>query len=176
MNEPSAADLVVPLSGATQTLALGGAIASTLRSGDVVILLGELGAGKTTLVQGIVGALSPTALVTSPTFALCHLYQSQPLVAHVDCWRMRAESELDDLDLEAILEDGGIALIEWGELAATRFGADALVVELGLSNGAERARLARLKGRGEFRERLALLEVSCRDVSLEPQLDGRASR
>jgi tRNA threonylcarbamoyl adenosine modification protein YjeE len=109
---------------------LGATLASALRPGDVVLLLGDLGAGKTTLVNGALGKLSDHRQATSPTFALCHVYDSEPVICHVDCWRMNDERELADLALEEMLDDGAVALIEWGELARGRFGEDAIVVEI----------------------------------------------
>lgn len=118
----------VTLADETKTRELGAAIAGELRSGDIIILSGELGAGKTTFVKGVVAALDDTVEVTSPTFALCHRYECSPPVAHVDCWRMKSASELVDLALEELLEDGWIALIEWGERLDGLFDDDALTM------------------------------------------------
>jgi tRNA threonylcarbamoyladenosine biosynthesis protein TsaE len=122
------ARLVSPSEEATRRI--GALLGALVEPGDVVLLSGELGAGKTTLVQGLVRALGASARATSPTFALCHLYDSDPVVAHVDCWRLDQLAEVADLALEEVLEDGGVAVVEWGEAAAPLLGEHALVVTL----------------------------------------------
>jgi len=102
-----------------------------LRGGDVVLLVGPLGAGKTTLVQGVVEALGGDAPATSPTFTLAHTYRTTPPVTHVDLWRLERLQEVVDLALEEALDEGGVVLAEWGDAAEPLFGADALVVRLG---------------------------------------------
>ncbi len=104
------------------TRALGARLAEALAPGDVVLLLGELGAGKTTFVRGVVDALGSDEVVTSPTFTLVHTYATSPPIAHVDCWRLRSVHEVLELALEDVLDEGGIAVIEWGELAEPLFG------------------------------------------------------
>jgi tRNA threonylcarbamoyladenosine biosynthesis protein TsaE len=112
------------------TRAVGAAIAGELLPGDVVLLSGELGAGKTTLVKGLVEALGGGDCVTSPTFTLCHLYPTTPPVAHVDAWRMQHLGEALDLALEEGLDEGGVAVVEWGEALAPLYGSGALRVAL----------------------------------------------
>lgn len=91
---------------------LGRRLASVLRAGDVVVLTGELGAGKTTLTRGIGEALGAVGTVQSPTFVIArtHRTRSAPLL-HVDAYRLGDEAELDDLDLDL---DGSITVAEWG--------------------------------------------------------------
>ncbi len=107
------------------TQRIGAAIASVLDPGDVVLLIGELGAGKTTLTKAIVEALGVTG-VTSPTFTLCHRYDTSPPIAHVDCYRIDDGDALADLALEEMLDDGCVAIVEWGERLRERFGGEAL--------------------------------------------------
>lgn len=123
------------------TRALGREIAGLLRPGDVVILTGALGAGKTTLVKGLVAALDDTIEVTSPTFALCHRYESEPPIAHVDCWRMEHASEVADLALDELLDEGWVAIIEWGERLGGLFDSAALIVSLERDEDARSAAL-----------------------------------
>ena len=99
---------------------LGATVAEQLRPGDVVILEGELGAGKTTFVKGAVRALGDDESVTSPTFVLCHFYETDPVIAHVDCWRLADARDFADLGIGEVLDDGGVALIEWGTMAKKR--------------------------------------------------------
>ena len=137
------------------TRALGAVIAGSVRAGDTVILSGGLGAGKTTLVKGFVEALDCDIEATSPTFALCHRYEGSLPVAHVDCWRMENERELDELALDELLEDGWVALIEWGERFLEHFGSSVLVVSLAVEREHRVARLSSmaprwLEGAGEL--------------------------
>ncbi|MGO9332790.1 MAG: tRNA (adenosine(37)-N6)-threonylcarbamoyltransferase complex ATPase subunit type 1 TsaE [Acidimicrobiales bacterium] len=114
-----------------QTRAIGAGIAPLLGAGDVVLLVGPLGAGKTTLAQGLVAALGGREPVTSPTFTLAHRYLTSPPVTHVDLWRLGHLQEVVDLALEEELDDGGVVIVEWGEAAEPLYGDDALVVRLG---------------------------------------------
>lgn len=146
------------------TVRLGAALAALLEPGDVVLLSGGLGAGKTTLVKAVVAALGSPEEVTSPTFTLLRTYDTRPVVAHVDCWRLEQLHEVLDLGLEEILDDGGVALVEWGEAAAPRFGDGALLVTLSLPLSVGRdgaspstARRVELSGGCRWKARLASL-------------------
>lgn len=93
--------------------ALGARLAAVLRAGDLVLLNGELGAGKTTLTRGLGAALGARGAVTSPTFVLARTHPTAsgtPLV-HVDAYRLASAAEVDDLDLDL---DGSITVVEWG--------------------------------------------------------------
>ena len=97
-----------------QTEAAGARLAATLEPGDVVLVSGELGAGKTTFVRGACRALGVTANVTSPTFTIGHLYAGNPDVAHLDLYRLDgAEPGL----LDDYLTPDRIGFLEWPELA-----------------------------------------------------------
>lgn len=111
----------------SETRALGAAIASAVRPGDVLLLVGELGSGKTTFTKGLVGALDPDVVVTSPTFTLCHRYETDPPVAHVDCFRVEPSDDLADLALDELIDEGCVTVIEWGERARALVG-EALVI------------------------------------------------
>ena len=98
-----------------ETIALGEKLARDLPARAVVLLIGNLGAGKTTLAKGIVkglGAAEPEE-VSSPTFTLIHEYS--PKVYHVDLYRLDEEREVESLGLEEIFEKEAVVLIEWGE-------------------------------------------------------------
>jgi tRNA threonylcarbamoyladenosine biosynthesis protein TsaE len=104
-------ELTVPTSDAME--ALGAAIARRLRAGDLVLLNGELGAGKTTLARGLGAGLGVRGAVTSPTFVLARTHprtDGAPLV-HVDAYRLGSAIELDDLDIDFA---GSIVVVEWG--------------------------------------------------------------
>ena len=94
----------------------------------MLLLSGGLGAGKTTLTKGLVAALGVVGEVTSPTFTLLRTYATEPVVAHVDCWRLEQLGEVADLGLDELLDDGAVAVVEWGEAAEQLFGEDALHV------------------------------------------------
>jgi tRNA threonylcarbamoyladenosine biosynthesis protein TsaE len=97
--------------------ALGAELAGTLRAGDVVVLSGELGAGKTTFTQGLGAGLEVRGDVTSPTFVISRIHPSLvdgPPLVHVDAYRLGDVAELDDLDLETSLDEA-VTVVEWGE-------------------------------------------------------------
>lgn len=101
------------------TRALGAALAADLRAGDVVALHGDLGAGKTHLVQGLCEALGvPRARISSPTFALVHEYDGRDFpIVHLDAYRLDDPRELLDIGIEEYLDGDALALVEWPELA-----------------------------------------------------------
>lgn len=101
-------------SSSQETEAAGAELAQTLRAGDVVVVSGELGAGKTTFVRGAARRLGVTANVTSPTFTIGHVYAGDPDVAHLDLYRLGAAEPglLDDY-----LTPDRIAFLEWPEVA-----------------------------------------------------------
>lgn len=100
-----------------ETRALGRELASTLPASGVILLIGELGAGKTTLTKGIVEGRGAARAedVSSPTFTLIHEYGEPVSVYHIDLYRLDSAEEARRLGLEEILEQPAIALIEWGE-------------------------------------------------------------
>jgi tRNA threonylcarbamoyladenosine biosynthesis protein TsaE len=104
---------------ADETIALGGELAPSLRDARIVLLRGDLGAGKTTMVKGIAEAYSAAAQedVTSPTFTLVHEYRGpERTLYHIDLYRIESERDLYTLGLDdLIIEEGNILLIEWGE-------------------------------------------------------------
>ncbi|MGH9033700.1 MAG: tRNA (adenosine(37)-N6)-threonylcarbamoyltransferase complex ATPase subunit type 1 TsaE [Acidimicrobiia bacterium] len=111
---------------------LGGTLARDLRAGDLVLLGGELGAGKTTLTQGIGAGLDVLGPVTSPTFVIARLHPSLsggPPLVHVDAYRLGGWDELEDLDLETTL-DRAVTVVEWGEGLAEGLAPDRLDVHI----------------------------------------------
>src|SRR5258708_38798018 len=100
-------------SAAEETEAAGEELGRRLRTGDLVLLKGELGAGKTTFMRGIARGTGSTALVASPTFQLVSLYSGRLPLAHVDLYRLEKGDDLGDLGLEELLESGAV-VGEWG--------------------------------------------------------------
>lgn len=108
---------IIPLPDAAATEALGRSIAPLLRGGDVVALFGDLGAGKTSLVRGVLSALGLAEEAPSPTFAIVQPYAPPEVelpVAHVDLYRIEEAEEAGELGLDELLEEGAL-LIEWPE-------------------------------------------------------------
>jgi tRNA threonylcarbamoyladenosine biosynthesis protein TsaE len=121
-----------PLADLAATRALGARLAERLRAGDLLVLSGPLGAGKTSLTQGLGAALGVRGAVTSPTFVLARVHRGPLPLVHVDAYRMReagARLDLDDLDLDAALEDA-VTVVEWGEGLASRLTDSWLAVHL----------------------------------------------
>ena len=99
---------------AAETEALGEELAATLAPGDLLLLAGELGAGKTTFVRGLARGLGIANGVQSPTFQLVRVYQGRIQLAHVDLYRLEAGADLADLGLHDLLDQGAVA-VEWGD-------------------------------------------------------------
>ncbi|MFL5767533.1 MAG: tRNA (adenosine(37)-N6)-threonylcarbamoyltransferase complex ATPase subunit type 1 TsaE [Actinomycetota bacterium] len=106
------ADLRAPTSDDTR--AIGRALAPLFRAGDVVALGGELGAGKTTLVQGAAAALGVSEPVLSPTFTLVREYRGSLPIYHLDVYRLKRLQDVLDLGFEEMTDAGGVTFVEWG--------------------------------------------------------------
>jgi tRNA threonylcarbamoyladenosine biosynthesis protein TsaE len=122
----------VVLPTAENTCTLGERIGGLLRAGDLVIMTGDLGAGKTTLAQGLGATLGVRGPVTSPTFVIARVHPSLsdgPPLVHVDAYRLGDAAELDDLDLDTDLEDA-VTVVEWGSGLAEALSNDRLELRL----------------------------------------------
>lgn len=121
-----------PLPTAEDTRDWGARFATVLRAGDLVVLTGGLGAGKTTLTQGIAEGLGVRGPITSPTFVIARVHPSLvggPALVHVDAYRLGGFAELDDLDLDTSLE-GSVTVVEWGHGLAEDLSEDRLELVL----------------------------------------------
>lgn len=120
-----------------ETHAIAAAVAAQSRAGDLIVLAGEMGAGKTAFAQGFGRALGIDEPITSPTFTLVHSYDiTEPAherraryLHHADLYRLEHTAEIADLALDELAEHHGIVLVEWGDVVESRFG-DHLVVHL----------------------------------------------
>jgi len=133
-------------------------VAPKLVAGDLLILTGDLGAGKTTFTQGLSAALGVRGPIASPTFIIARTHPSLvdgPALVHVDAYRLGSLAELDDLDLDATLEDA-VTVVEWGDPAVS-LSEDRLHVIISRARGGEfdleaadgGDRLVTLEGHGE---------------------------
>jgi tRNA threonylcarbamoyladenosine biosynthesis protein TsaE len=117
------------------THAIAAAVAGQSRAGDIILLAGEMGAGKTAFAQGFGRALGVTEPITSPTFTLVHSYDTHgPTLHHADLYRLDQLAEVADLALGELAEFDGIVLVEWGDVVESAFG-EHLVVRLDLVDG-----------------------------------------
>lgn len=121
----------------SDTLALGRRLAALLRAGDVVLLSGRLGCGKTLFVSGVAEGLGVQEPVTSPSFVIVQQYDGFLPIYHADVYRLGSLGEFDDLDLGASAEEG-VLLIEWGNAVAAGVPADHLVVEIEIEGESQR--------------------------------------
>jgi tRNA threonylcarbamoyladenosine biosynthesis protein TsaE len=141
-------DLPIPTDAAMRDL--GRELAARLRPGDLVILTGPLGAGKTTLVQGIGAGLGVRGPVTSPTFVIARVHPpasgSGPSLVHADAYRLGSVAEVDDLDLDADL-GRSVTVVEWGEGLAEGLAEDRLEISIRPVPGGD-TRMVRIVGHG----------------------------
>jgi len=130
-----------------RTREIGEELGAVLRTGDIVLLSGDLGAGKTCFAQGIARGLGVEQPVTSPSFVLMNEYQGRETMFHVDLYRMSDVDELDDLGLWDYAERG-VLVVEWPERGAELLPGDGL--HIAMDHGStERARVLRVEARGE---------------------------
>lgn len=156
----AAATLVARTSSVEATQGLAAALASLAQPGDLVVLAGDLGAGKTAFVQGFGRGLGVGEPITSPTFTLVQEYVGRLPVHHVDVYRLDQLSEVVDLGLSELLDDDGVVLIEWGDAILPLLPADLL--EVRLTFGAaddDRTVVLRSSGRSWLRRMASLIEA-----------------
>jgi tRNA threonylcarbamoyladenosine biosynthesis protein TsaE len=135
-------------SSLAETIAIAGTLAGLARSGDLIVLAGEMGAGKTAFAKGFGAALGVTEPITSPTFTLVHSYEAGKLTLHhADIYRLSTLNEVADLALAELLEYDGIVLVEWGDVVARSLG-DHLLVQLDAVDDDEDARMITVGGIG----------------------------
>jgi len=155
----------VELPTVADTHAFGRRLGALLRGGDLLVLTGPLGAGKTALVQGIGAGMGVQGEITSPTFVIARVHRPDPArggrvpLVHVDAYRLGVtadpRAELDDLDLDAVIEDS-VVVVEWGEGVAEQLADAHLRVRIDRRDDDSR-RVELLPHGGDWEERLAAL-------------------
>ena len=149
--------LEIELAAPEATERLGAQVARLLKSGDAVLLRGDLGAGKSTFARGLVRALTtPDEDVPSPTFTLVQVYEGPDFpIAHLDLYRLSGPDEVYELGFDEALEEGAV-LVEWPQRLGARLPPDRLDIELRHrgTGGPDEGRLAVLEPHGSFRGRV----------------------
>jgi tRNA threonylcarbamoyladenosine biosynthesis protein TsaE len=134
---------------AEDTIAAGEAFAAVLATSDIVLLSGNLGAGKTTFVKGVAKGLGVSERVTSPTFTMVREHHCSNALGietlhHSDVYRVESLDEVLDLALGELVEESAVALVEWGDLASTIFGRDVMTIYFSVDG--EEARILTVEG------------------------------
>ncbi len=142
-----------------ETLELAGTVGELLRAGDVVSLVGDLGAGKTVFARGVARALGVTEPVVSPSFTIVREYEGRMPLVHVDVYRIDTVQELYDLGFEEFVRDDGVTLVEWGDMIDGLLPGDRLDVRL-TPGATDDERIVEIEGQGRsWRARAAELAV-----------------
>ena len=142
MNDQPLVTYAVDTSDADQTRALGEDLGRILAAGDLVMLSGGLGAGKTTLTQGIGVGMGVRGRVASPTFIVARVHPSQcggPDLIHADAYRITDLNDLETLDLDSSLDES-VTVVEWGDCKTEAMSADRLVIEVRRASGGQAQR------------------------------------
>ena len=129
---------------ADDTKALAAALAELARPGDLLLLAGDLGAGKTAFTQGYGAALGIDDLITSPTFTLVNSYEGRLELNHLDVYRLEALAEVADLGVPEMLDEGGVTVVEWGDVVAPALPADYLEIRFTFTEGDDDERVLEL--------------------------------
>lgn len=161
-----------------RTTEFGRHLATFLRAGDLIVLTGDLGAGKTTLTQGIGAGLGVRGRISSPTFIIARTHRSTgdgPHLVHVDAYRLHSLPEIDDLDLDTALEES-VMVVEWGAGLVEDLAEDRLEITINRQRGAggdvgEQPRTAIIAGYGR---RWAAIEPHV--LTRPPEAEGQEAR
>lgn len=150
----------IALPTAEATTDLGSRLARLLRAGDLVILTGDLGAGKTTFTKGIAAGLGVQGHVSSPTFIIARVHPGPVPLVHVDAYRLTGLAEVDDLDLDSDLSES-VTVVEWGEGLVEDLSEDRLEIAIVRPRGEDtRGRYAQIRARGPRWEHVDLAPLA----------------
>lgn len=124
--------MIVPSKSPSETIRIGKIIGGSLQAGDVVVLMGELGAGKTQLIKGLAegAGVKKSAYVSSPSFTLINEYVGRVPFYHIDLYRLREEKEAEELGLEELFQGDGITAIEWADRIPSLLPAEHLRIQM----------------------------------------------
>lgn len=123
---------------ASATRRAGTALGGVVRPGDVIVLTGDLGAGKTVIAQGVAAALGTSGHATSPTFNILVLHRGVIDLAHFDLYRLERAEQLEDIDFWGVIESEAVSLIEWGDRFPEALPADVLTITLEITGDESR--------------------------------------
>lgn len=146
-------DFEVRTHDAAGTRRLGAALAAAVRPGDVVLLTGDLGAGKTVLAKGLGTGLGVSEPITSPTFNILLAHEGRIPLYHFDLYRLDRAAQLEDVDYWGTLEADGVSLVEWGDRFAEAEPEQHVLVRIAIAGDVDR--LLVVQGRGSRGEELA---------------------
>lgn len=159
-----AVDLIASSDGPDDTAAIAAAIAELSVAGDVFVLGGDLGAGKTAFTKAFGAALGVTENITSPTFTLAQEYDTGRLVVHhLDVYRLEQLDEVIDLALPELFESGGVVVIEWGDTISPALPAGYLLVQFEFGEADDERRINLSAVGNPWRARLGALRTSLAD-------------
>jgi len=153
LGSPVAQDCRLTARSADGMRRLGRSLAAHIHPGDMVCLYGELGAGKTTFVQGLAEALGTSEPATSPSFTIVHEYLGRLPLHHLDLYRL-GPADLADIGVEEILEAEAVVVVEWAERLPSRLRCDALDIEIEFDPDQPDVRHLRLRAGGPRGQRL----------------------
>lgn len=146
----------ISLATAADTREFGRRLAGVLRAGDLVLLTGPLGAGKTALTQGIGAGLGVRGTVVSPTFVIARVHRGPLPLVHVDAYRLSSLDEVDDLDLDVDTTDS-VTVVEWGSGLVEQLADSHLEIRLTRADASDERTARIVPHGGDWAQRLALL-------------------
>jgi tRNA threonylcarbamoyladenosine biosynthesis protein TsaE len=165
--------LVVRTRSADETVTLGAGVGRQLRPGEVLLLTGELGTGKTTFVRGLASGLGIHGGVRSPSFQIVRMHDTGQLpLVHADLYRLDSALEVEDLGLDELMAPPAVTAIEWGEKASPVAGPDFLEIEFSWSADDGDARTIRFLPSGRWRDRMGELGEAVRAWASTPRADA----
>jgi len=142
---------------AARTRAIAARLAGVVAPGDVILVVGDLGSGKTTFVQGLAAGLDVAEPVTSPTYTIVQEYRGRLPLVHVDVYRLDRMHEFDDLAVDELGAARGVTVVEWGDVVALALPADHLLVRIEVTDAPDE-RVIVFEPAGGWRARAAALE------------------